>query len=71
MQKAISILIPCYNTYCVELVKQLAEQCEDIEGLHYEIIVADDGSYDEHTRLRNKEIYSKHFIPHFYLLMQT
>ena len=56
MQKAISILIPCYNTYCVELVKQLAEQCEDIEGLHYEIIVADDGSCDEHTRLCNKEI---------------
>lgn len=31
-------------------------QCEDIEGLRYEIIVADDGSTDKHTCHINKEI---------------
>ena len=62
MQKALSILIPCYNTYCVELVRQLAEQCENIEGLHYEIIVADDGSCDEHIRMRNKEILELDYV---------
>jgi glycosyltransferase involved in cell wall biosynthesis len=38
------------------LVKALCTQCENIEGLRYEIIVADDGSSDEHSRLFNKEI---------------
>lgn len=31
-------------------------QCENIEGLRYEIIVADDGSTDTHARLTNKEM---------------
>lgn len=38
------------------MVKALSTQCENIEGLHYEIIVADDGSSNEHTRVVNKEI---------------
>lgn len=38
------------------MVKALDTQCENIEGLRYEIIVADDGSTDEHLCHVNKEI---------------
>ena len=55
-KKELSILIPCYNCQCVELVKGLATQCEDIEGLRYEVIVADDGSTDKHLCLLNEEL---------------
>ena len=55
-KKELSILIPCYNCQCVELVKGLVTQCEDIEGLHYEVIVADDGSTDKHLCLLNEEL---------------
>lgn len=46
MRNELSILIPTYNCSCYTLVKQLQKQCEDQEGLHYEIVVADDGSTD-------------------------
>ena len=55
-KKELSILIPCYNCQCVELVKRLVTQCEDIEGLRYEVIVADDGSTDKHLCLLNEEL---------------
>ena len=55
-KKELSILIPCYNCQCVELVKGLVSQCEDIEGLRYEVIVADDGSTDKHLCLLNEEL---------------
>lgn len=42
--KKLSILLPTYNCDCTQLVQELHKQCEDIEGLDYEIIVADDGS---------------------------
>lgn len=40
----LSILIPTYNTICVELVRSLQAQAESLPALRYEIIVADDGS---------------------------
>lgn len=42
----VSILIPTFNCDCSELVAELSRQAESINGLHYEIIVADDGSTD-------------------------
>lgn len=56
MRNELSILIPTYNCACLTLVKQLQEQCEDQEGLHYEIIVADDGSTDDASVDANRAI---------------
>ena len=42
----ISILIPSFNSKCIELVDNLRSQADSIPGLDYEIIVADDGSTD-------------------------
>ncbi len=39
----LSILIPEYNQPCMELIKDLQQQCES-ENIPYEIIVMDDGS---------------------------
>ena len=55
-RKQLSILMPSYNNTCVSLVKELAEQCSDIEGLRFEIIVADDGSTKYSAVSRNREI---------------
>lgn len=46
MRTQLSILIPTFNTPCVPLVQTLVAQAERIEGLDWEIIVADDGSTD-------------------------
>lgn len=46
MINELSILLPTYNNVCVTLVKTLQEQAMAIDGLHFEIIVADDGSTD-------------------------
>ncbi|MBP5338570.1 MAG: glycosyltransferase family 2 protein [Prevotella sp.] len=46
MKKELSILIPVYNADCRQMVTELSRQAETIDGLHYEIIVADDGSSD-------------------------
>ena len=54
--KELSILMPSYNNTCVALVKELAAQCSNIEGLRYEIIVADDGSSKYSAVSRNREI---------------
>ncbi len=40
----LSILIPTYNVDCTLLVKTLRQQAMSMEGLYFEIIVADDGS---------------------------
>ena len=46
MIRKLSILIPTYNGDCRQQVAALSRQAEAIEGLRYEIIVADDGSTD-------------------------
>lgn len=56
MITSLSILIPTFNDECVELVKELHSQAAAIDGLSYEIIVADDGSTDNAVIERNKEI---------------
>ena len=55
-KKELSILMPAYNNTCVLLVKKLAAQCSDLEGLRFEIIVADDGSSNYTTLSLNREI---------------
>ena len=44
MKQELSILIPIYNNDCREQVTELCRQAKAIDGLKYEIIVADDGS---------------------------
>lgn len=46
MKKELSILIPTFNGDCRQQVNDLRMQASDIDGLKYEIIVADDGSSD-------------------------
>lgn len=47
MKHELSILIPTYNSDCCQLVYRLNQLATAIPGLTYEIIVADDGSYNE------------------------
>lgn len=61
----LSILIPTFNDECLTLVRALLEQCAvlsdgntAIDGLTYEIIVADDGSTDATVRAHNSAIAS-------------
>lgn len=51
----LSILIPVYNTVCVDLVQQLQRQANDT-GADYEIIVADDASTIQEFIAQNKSI---------------
>ncbi len=44
MIDSLSILLPTYNCDCTQLVNALHKQCEGIDNLNYEIVVADDGS---------------------------
>ena len=45
MIKELSILIPTYNSCCVEMARQLQTMCDRVpKPFEYEIIVADDGS---------------------------
>ena len=46
MITSLSILIPVYNDVAAPLVEALWKQAEAVEGLEYEIVVADDGSFD-------------------------
>ena len=46
MKHELSILIPNYNGDCRRQVKELCHQAEAVDGLDFEIIVADDGSDD-------------------------
>lgn len=54
--KELSILIPIYNEVCAPLVEQLYEQAAAIRELHYEILVADDGSTDTVSQEANSTI---------------
>lgn len=56
MKQELSILIPVYNDCCLAMVKELSHQCAAVEGLKYEIIVADDGSTDEEVVATNNAI---------------
>ena len=47
LRQELSILIPTFNDNCYECVKELARQANDINGLQWEVIVADDGSTDQ------------------------
>ena len=51
----LSILIPVYNTTCVDFVRQLHQQAETL-AIDYEIIVADDASPDRQCVEQNKSI---------------
>ena len=53
--KQISILIPTYNSTCVELVRSLQQQAETL-AIDYEIIVADDGSTAQDCLQANRAI---------------
>ena len=53
---SLSILIPTFNDECHALVSALALQAQAVEGLQWEILVADDGSTDAHVVAANKEI---------------
>lgn len=53
---SLSILIPTFNDECHALVSALALQAQAVEGLQWEILVADDGSTDPHVVAANKRI---------------
>ena len=61
MKSELSILIPVYNGDCRDQVEALSRQAEAIDDLHYEIIVADDGSSDRNCVELCREV--EHF-PH-------
>lgn len=54
MIKALSILIPTYNRALSTLVQALAVQAAKVEGLEWEIIVADDASTNDKTKTSNR-----------------
>lgn len=50
---SLSILLPSYNNHCYTLVQELQRQASAINGLLFEVIVADDGSRDQVALLSN------------------
>lgn len=54
MIKALSILIPTYNRALSTLVQALAVQAAKVEGLEWEVIVADDASTNDKTKTSNR-----------------
>lgn len=56
MKHELSVLIPVYNGDCRRQVETLSRQAEAIDGLRYEIIVADDGSTDRSCVERCREV---------------
>lgn len=58
MKHELSILIPVYNGNCLAQVQELHRQAEAVEGLTYEILVADDGSTDNDSIEANRVIES-------------
>ena len=56
MKQELSILIPVYNGDCRSQVEALSRLAEAIDGLDYEIIVADDGSTDRSCAEQCREV---------------
>lgn len=56
MLSSLSILIPVYNRDCTQLVRALQHQAKRIDGLHFEILVADDGSTHQALKAANRAI---------------
>lgn len=56
IRNELSILLPVYNTRCLTMVERLKELCDAVDGLHYEIIAADDGSTDKDAVAFNRSI---------------
>ena len=56
MIDSLSVLIPVYNRDCTHLVHDLQRQAMSIEGLRFEILVADDGSTQEELKAANRVI---------------
>ncbi len=54
MKHQLSILIPTFNDSCTEIVRQLDIQARKLSELDYEIIIADDGSTDQHIIEENQ-----------------
>ena len=54
MKRQLSILIPVYNRLCTSLVMQISHQAMHINGLQYEIIIADDASTEVAIEKENK-----------------
>lgn len=52
----LSILIPTYNSDCVQLVSALSAQVQAIEGLDCEIVVSDDGSTRTDIMEHNRQV---------------
>ena len=55
MKYELSILIPVFNTVCVQLVSDIRQQALDA-GITFEVIAADDGSTDHQTVEANQSI---------------
>lgn len=56
MIKSLSVLIPVHDSKCYALVDKLHGLAEQVEGLEYEILVADDGSRDQVCIISNLRI---------------
>ncbi len=56
MKRELSILIPTFNDVCKHVVNELQRQASQIEGLSYEIVVADDGSTEAEAISANEAI---------------
>jgi len=65
--KAISILIPTYNSVCVNLVRELSAQAQQL-NVDYEIIVSDDASPLSDTVTANEAINT---VPHARFIART
>ena len=68
MRTELSILIPTFNGDCREQVSRLSEQAQEISGLNYEIVVADDGSTNADIIRQNETIEA---LPHCHYLKRA
>lgn len=68
MRQSLSILVSAYNLDCRRLVEDLSRQAEAVEGLSYEIIVADDASPDASKVALCREVSA---LPHVRLIERT
>ena len=69
MKKELSILIPTKDYVCTRLVSELVKQATAIQGLIFEVIVADDGSDVQETIEANKAI--NQFLHCKYIIRET